>query len=65
MTGHDEHENEYDDNFVHTLELVWGEGFLSPGGADEVAKGYVDSVTGTFTGRVLRVWGGLETEPLP
>ncbi len=38
MTGHDEHENEYDDNFVHALELVWGEGFLSPGKADEVAK---------------------------
>ena len=38
MTGHDEHEIEYDDNFVHALELVWGEGFLSPGGADEVAK---------------------------
>lgn len=38
MTGHDEHEIEYDDNFVHALELVWGEGFLSPGGAGEVAK---------------------------
>ena len=38
MTGHDEHEDEYNDNFVHALELVWGDGFLSPGGADEVAK---------------------------
>ncbi|MEM7123113.1 MAG: methyltransferase domain-containing protein [Pseudomonadota bacterium] len=32
------HEDEYDGNFIHALELVWGEGFLSPGGEDEVAK---------------------------
>ena len=38
MTGHDEHEDEYSDEFVRVLELVWGEGFLSPGGADEVAR---------------------------
>jgi len=29
-------ENEYDDEFVARLELIWGEGFLSPGGAGEV-----------------------------
>lgn len=29
-------ENEYDDQFVARLELIWGEGFLSPGGADEI-----------------------------
>ena len=33
--------------------------------ATQVAKGYIESVTGTFTGRVLRVWGGLEDESLP
>ncbi len=32
------HHNEYDDAFVARLELLWGEGFLSPGGAEEVAK---------------------------
>ena len=29
---------EYDDNFTAFLETVWGEGFLSPGGPQEVAK---------------------------
>ncbi len=33
--------------------------------AAQAAKGYIESVTGTFTGRVLRVWGGLEDESLP
>jgi SAM-dependent methyltransferase len=28
---------EYDDRFVSLLEAVWGEGFMSPGGGDEVA----------------------------
>lgn len=32
-----EAEVEYDDKFVALLETVWGEGFLSPGGPDEVA----------------------------
>lgn len=32
------HENEYNDEFVAKLELLWGEGFLSPGGPEEVAK---------------------------
>ena len=32
----DQHQ-EYDDTFVGVLELVWGEGYLSPGGEDEVA----------------------------
>jgi len=32
------HENEYTDEFVAKLELLWGEGFLSPGGPGEVAK---------------------------
>jgi len=36
MEHHDERQNEYDDVFVTRLELIWGEGFLSPGGAEEV-----------------------------
>ena len=28
----------YDDNFVRSLEWLWGEGFLSPGGSAEVYK---------------------------
>jgi len=32
------HQNEYDDSMVAMLELVWGEGFMAPGGADHVAK---------------------------
>ncbi|MEM7224959.1 MAG: methyltransferase domain-containing protein [Pseudomonadota bacterium] len=31
------HHEEYDDGLVARLELLWGEGFLSPGGAEEVA----------------------------
>ena len=32
MTGGQDHENEYTDDFVAGLEWMWGEGFLSPGG---------------------------------
>ena len=32
------HENEYTDDFVAKLELLWGEGFLSPGGPEETAR---------------------------
>ena len=32
------HENEYTDEFVAKLELLWGAGFLSPGGPAETAK---------------------------
>lgn len=28
--------DEYDEGFIARLEMMWGEGFLSPGGADEV-----------------------------
>lgn len=31
-------ENEYSDEFVAKLELLWGEGFLSPGGPAETAR---------------------------
>lgn len=33
-----EHQNEYDDSMVALLELVWGEGFMAPGGEGHVAK---------------------------
>ncbi len=32
--GSHEHENEYTDSFVGALELVWGDGCMSPGGKD-------------------------------
>ena len=32
-----ENEIEYDEILITMLELIWGDGFLSPGGADEVA----------------------------
>lgn len=37
MATTQDHENEYDEAFVAGLEWVWGEGFLSPGGAEEIA----------------------------
>ena len=34
----DSHEDEYDDGMVAMLELIWGEGFLAPGGAENVRR---------------------------
>ena len=31
-------ELEYDENMISLLEAVWGEGFMSPGGTDEVDR---------------------------
>jgi len=31
-------DSHYTDEFVDRLEVLWGEGFLSPGGADEVRE---------------------------
>ena len=36
MTSSSNHHDEYPDDFVAGLEWVWGEGFLSPGGPDEI-----------------------------
>ena len=33
-----ERENEYHDSMIAMLELVWGEGFMAPGGEGNVAK---------------------------
>ena len=56
MTEPNRHE-EYDDTFVAGLEWMWGEGFLSPGGADEVARIVADApIAGA---RVLDVGCGL------
>ena len=33
----DGHDHEYTEEFVAGLEWIWGEGFLSPGGPDEIA----------------------------
>ena len=32
------HENEYHDNMVAMLQLIWGEGYMAPGGPGNVAK---------------------------
>jgi len=32
------HENEYDDNMVTMLELIWGQGYMAPGGPGNVAR---------------------------
>ena len=32
------HEDEYHDAMINMLELIWGEGFMAPGGAGNVAK---------------------------
>jgi phosphoethanolamine N-methyltransferase len=33
-----DHEDEYTDDFVSFLEVIWGEGYLSPGGPEEVGR---------------------------
>ncbi len=38
MVEHNEGESEYSDDLIARLELLWGDGFLSPGGEGEVAS---------------------------
>ncbi len=35
---------EYDNNLMALLEAIWGEGFMSPGGVDEVDR-YLDGIS--------------------
>ena len=56
MNGGTHHE-EYGDAFVAGLEWMWGEGFLSPGGAEEVARTLAGAPTAGA--RVLDVGCGL------
>lgn len=39
----DTEHQEYDDNLMALLEAIWGEGFMSPGGTDEVDR-YLDGI---------------------
>ncbi len=57
MGDRSEPESEYDDTFVAALECMWGEGFLSPGGAGEVAR--ILEGVGLAGKRVLDVGCGL------
>lgn len=38
MTRAGENDAEYDDDSIRFLEILWGEGYLSPGGPEEVAR---------------------------
>jgi phosphoethanolamine N-methyltransferase len=49
-------EPEYDENFFVRLEMMWGEGFLSPGGAEEVRT--IASTTEIAGKRVLDIGSG-------
>jgi len=51
------HENEYHDNMVTMLELIWGEGYMAPGGSGNVAK-LLDGLE-THGKRVLDVGCGI------
>ena len=59
MPGEGDDGSVYTDDFVTKLELLWGEGFLSPGGAEEIAELFrgVD-LSGA---RVLNIGSGLGT----
>ena len=53
----DEHHDEYNDQFVAGLEWMWGDGFMSPGGAEEVSTILADiDLTGM---RVLDIGSGI------
>ena len=52
-----EHENEYHDGMVRLLELVWGEGYMAPGGPGNVAK-MLDGIE-TEGKRILDIGSGI------
>ena len=51
------HENEYHDNMVAMLELIWGRGYMAPGGPGNVAK-MLDGIE-THGKRILDVGCGI------
>lgn len=51
------HENEYHDNLITMLELIWGEGFMAPGGPGNVAR-MLDGIA-TKDKRILDIGSGL------
>ena len=57
MGADEDREIEYDDDFVAVIEAMWGEGFLSPGGPEEVAR-ILEGVS-LAAGRVLDVGCGM------
>ena len=52
-----EHRNEYHDNMVAMLELIWGEGYMAPGGPGNVAR-LLDGID-TRDKRILDVGCGI------
>ena len=51
------HENEYHDNLVQMLELIWGTGYMAPGGAGNVARMLTD--IDTVGKRILDIGCGI------
>ena len=51
------HDDEYDDNMVRMLELIWGEGYMAPGGPGNVAR--LLRGIGTANPRILDIGCGL------
>ena len=51
------HEDEYHDNMVAMLELIWGEGYMAPGGPGNVAK-MLDGID-TYGKRILDIGCGI------
>ena len=51
------HENEYHDEMVQLLELIWGEGYMAPGGPGNIAKLFRD--LDTHDKRVLDIGCGI------
>ena len=52
-----EHENEYHDGMVRMLELIWGDGYMAPGGPGNVAK-MLDGID-TAGKRILDIGSGI------
>ncbi len=51
------HEDEYHDNMVTMVELIWGKGYVAPGGPGNVAK-TLDGID-TYGKRILDIGCGI------